>query len=157
MRPILVGLNNPHSDDSDKALGLHPVEGSGSRLWLMIKEVANAAGRDFSEADYVDTFDRVNLVGAKKFSVELARQSKSSTMVSLKGRDAVFCGSRVPRLLGLPYTGFHLQMMSAPGFVYFVIPHPSGLNREYNDSNMRQRVGKLLFDLHRDYRREQGR
>lgn len=141
MRPVIVGLDNPHSDDPAKALGLDPVGGSGYRLWLMLKEAANRHSFDLSGQDYLDTFTRVNLFNREdKFD-------RLEVLTNLKNKRAILCGTRVPRLLGLRYRGFDLVPRGSDCFIYTIIPHPSGLCREYNDPEMRRKVGEIMFDM----------
>lgn len=147
MKPIIVGINNPHSDDPEKALGVEPVGSAGNRLWLMVKDAANRQGKDFREIDYLDGFDRVNLMEKPDYTPEQMRLRQYSLMASFTGRRVVMCGTKVPMTMGLRHSGFHLGVQQGPNFVYYVIPHPSGLCREYNDQSMRHRVGDLLFSL----------
>lgn len=149
MRPILVGLNNPHSIDPEKALGPDPHGSAGYRLWLMLKMAANKNGVDLSEADYLARFRRVNLSDAVQFNVHVAKARVPELLESFKFRQVVLCGTRVPTILGLKHTGFHLGPQHGKEFAYYVIPHPSGLCREYNDPNMREAVGNLLFTLYK--------
>lgn len=145
-RPVIVGLDNPHSDDPAKALGLEPPNGSGFRLWLMLKEFANSQGYDLSSEDYLDTFDRVNLFNSHDVF------DRFEVLARLRNRQVVLCGTRVPRLLGLRYKGFDLVQRAGGNFTYRIIPHPSGLCREYNDPDMRVRVGEILYNLFKDYK-----
>lgn len=147
MKPVLLGINNPHSDDPEKALGLEPRGASGHRLWLMLKDAANRRARNLQEEDYLKGFDRQNLMDSDQYSVQGWRDRISKVKYGLKGRKVVMLGTKVPISLGLRHTGFHMQPQTCLSFQYFVVPHPSGLCREYNDPSMRERVGDLLFKL----------
>lgn len=145
MRPLLVGIDNPHSDDPAKALGLDPVGGSGYRLWLMVKEAANKRGLDFGSEEYLATFQRVNLFNGRDAF------DRHEVLSKFNNRRVVLLGTRIPRLLGIRYRGFDLVTRAGSSFLYNIIPHPSGLCREYNDPSMRLRVGNLLFNLYQDF------
>jgi len=149
VRPVLVGLNNPHSDDPEKALATDRHGSSGYKLWLMLKEAANRNGQDLSEADYLARFNRINLTDAIQFNVHVAKARVPQLIASFRYCRVVLCGTRVPMILGLKHTGFHLGPQHGKEFAYYVIPHPSGLCREYNDPNMREAVGNLLFTLYK--------
>lgn len=150
MKPVILGINNPHSRDPAKALATDPIGASGYRLWLMLKEAANRQGRDLSERDYMEGFDRRNLIDQKNYTNDQVRLRSSQILASLAGHRVVMCGTKVPYMLGLRYGGFDLVPRHAMAFVYWVIPHPSGLCRTYNDPAVREKVGNLLFKLWRD-------
>lgn len=147
MKPVVLGLNNPHSADPKDALGVNPVGSAGHRLWLMVKESANKSGRDFTEEDYLEGFDRRNLMNAHFYNHDIAVKRRSKVLHELRRKIVVMCGTGVLRALGLKHTGFHLEAQAGVGFIYYVIPHPSGLTREYNNQETRQRVGDLMLRL----------
>lgn len=151
MKPVILGLNNPHSSDPKKALGTEPVGSAGHRLWLMVKCAANRAGLDFEENDYLGTFDRRNLSNEKFFDYQEAKRQRPEVLASIRSRTVVMCGTGVLRALGLSHTGFHLDMQQGVGFTYYTIPHPSGLTRDYNDPLVRARVGDLMLRLYRKH------
>ena len=147
MRPVVLGLNNPYSADPKDALGVKPEGSAGNRLWLMVKDAANRAGRDFTEEDYLEGFDRRNLMNAHFYNHDIAVKRRSKVLHELQRKVVVTCGTGVLRALGLRHTGFHLEAQAGVGFIYYVIPHPSGLTREYNSQETRQRVGDLMLRL----------
>lgn len=160
MKPILLGMNNPHSVDPANALSTEPVNASGYRLWQMIsitgmmKEPPIVVNKE----NYESGFDRYNLFNELSFDpTKMTPEHRSKVLARLNDRVVVMCGTSVPRVLGMRYYGgFDLRPHSSPdflepgitSFVYYVIPHPSGLCREYNDPEMRSRVGKLLLALY---------
>lgn len=146
MKTILLGLDNPHSSDPAMALYTRPINASGYRLWQMIKDAANRKCHNFSERDYLEGYTRRNLLSSENY---VGDRFNYSLMVSaLKGRRVVMLGQKVPKLLGIMGVTFDLVPRVGDGFTYYVIPHPSGLCREYNDPIMRQRVGDLVYKLH---------
>lgn len=148
MRPILLGISNPHSPHPDDALSTRPINASGYRLYIMIKEAANRQGRDFSEGDYMEGFDRRNL-----FTPENMVNGKlivSKALSSLARRMVVMLGQKVPNHLGIKDITFSNNAKNVGYFRYHVIPHPSGLCRSYNDPEVREQVGNLLYRLYRE-------
>lgn len=151
MKPVLLGMNNPHSDDPAKALGVLPTRASGYRLWQMlaISGMAKEPPVVVGAPQYEAAFDRYNLLDDEVFDPErFTHQRWLDILGKINNRVVVMCGTNVPRTLGLKHNGFNLRPNSAEGFVYYVIPHPSGLCREYNDPEMRSKVGNLLLMLY---------
>lgn len=145
MKPIILGVYNPHSRDPAMALATDPQGASGYRLWQMLKEAGNRNSCNITERDYLDGFERRNLW--EQVNLIDKRFDRSETLAYLARRVVVMCGTKVPTTLGLRHTGFHCTQQHAMSFIYYVIPHPSGLCREYNDPKMRERVGNLLWRL----------
>lgn len=151
MKPVLLGLNNPHSTDPSKALGVEPANASGHRLWSMMWQAGfgREPALEILPEDYEEGFDRYNLLDQEVFRhVDFTIERYQFIMDRLEGRTVVMCGTNVPRALDLPHTGFHIQPRNTSLFTYYIIPHPSGLCREYNDPEMRSKVGKLLLALY---------
>lgn len=151
MKPVLLGLNNPHSTDPSKALGVDPPNASGHRLWSMlaISGLCREPEIVVLRTQYEEAFDRYNLLDELVFThSEFTVKRHGFIMDRLAGRIVVMCGTNVPRALDLEYTGFHIKPMVHKEFVYYIIPHPSGLCREYNDPEMRKKVGDLLLMLY---------
>ncbi len=151
MKPVLLGMNNPHSTDPSRALGVTPNNASGHRLWSML--AISAMCREppivVQPHEYEAGFDRYNLLNEEVFDPTLfTKERKAQVLGLLNDRVVVMCGTNVPRVLGLTWIGFDLKAHICTDFVYYVIPHPSGLCREYNDPDMRSRVGNLLLMLY---------
>ncbi len=157
MKPVLLGMNNPHSTDPARALGVTPNNASGHRLWSMlaISAMCREPPMVVQPHEYEESFDRYNLLDEEVFDPsKFTIEREKFILDKLASRVVVMCGTNVPRALRLEYTGFNLKPTPAiiPGieksFTYYVIPHPSGLCREYNDPEMRSKVGKLLLMLY---------
>jgi hypothetical protein len=146
-KPVLMGMNNPYTDDPKFALHYTPKRSAGHRLSVMFLEAAKRAGRDLTEEDYAVGFDRRNLLNKTVWHPTQVPHRR--ILESFQDRVVVLCGARVAYVLGLPHLGFHLNPTIADRFVYYTIPHPSGLTREYNDPEMRTRVGDLLYMLYK--------
>ena len=152
-KPILVGMNNPQGN---QALVPYPVGCTGYRIWEMLAEKTGCF-----RIEYMNSFDRINLVQDRAWSAAAARANRDATMTILEGRTAVLLGRAVPAALGLPPTAwmapntFHYA--TEPLVVtYYVLPHPSGLNRWYNDQENREGAANLLAELYTSYRHSVG-
>ena len=151
-KTILLGMLNPHSLYSDDAL--HPTKypnSAGSRLFEMARE----AEEGLTEAEYLAAFDRRNVLHDSRWDMAMAKLTAPQVMASLVGRRVVMLGKFVPAALGLSVRGWfgehELEDEGYGGVTYFVIPHPSGLNRLYNDRDRRQLAGGLLVGEMRRY------
>ncbi len=156
MKPVLIGMNNPHSDNPERALGTRPTNASGYRLWhmLAISALYREPPKVIESWDYVAVFDRYNLLDYEVFDpTRFTEERHNYIMEKINQRIVVMCGTNVPRTLGYKHKGFDLNPYTAHSpvpFTYYVIPHPSGMCREYNDVGMRTRVGNLLLSLYLD-------
>jgi len=156
MKPLLIGLDNPHSRDSHTALLPVPKNGAGDRLLQLIRE----ADRDFSISQYMQAFDRVNLypTGPAKngrgatWADHLAASWAMETIVRCHYDRVVLLGDRVQRAFGrmvalreeaLSYTTFTAPDGSPIAF--YRMPHPSGRNRFYNQPENRQLAAERLL------------
>lgn len=150
-KPVLLGLNNPHSTDPERALGVEPKGTSGYRLWSMLATEAliEEPPTVILAPQYEAGFDRYNISDELVFR-PVSTDRYQFIRDKIRGRTVVMCGTNVPRYLDLQYTGFHLKPMIASEFIYYVIPHPSGLCREYNNPQMRAEVGQLLLMLYKE-------
>lgn len=150
MRPVVLGMNNPHSDDPQHVLSPRFPGSAGCRLYQMVRDVDPT----LSEADYLDCLDRRNLVTDGDWSRGRAAEAGAAMAESLHGLDVVMLGTLVPPALKLRHSGAWYEWTTThTGMRYCVVPHPSGLNRIYNDLTYRARTGLLLADLIRDARR----
>lgn len=132
MKPLLVGELNPYGIDPKFALYPVPKYASGARL----AEILN-----LSRGRYLDRFDRVNLcIG--EWSMKEARLTAEKILN--QERDVVILlGRKVATAFDV-----HVDLLTAclvgDGATAYVIPHPSGLNRFWNEPDARERVRALL-------------
>lgn len=135
MRPILIGIDNPHSKDPAMALHPRPAGCSGWRLWRMLCDRLRV-----SEQQYLRAFDRRNLSDGE-------RPILPGSTVVLLGEE-VWRGVRVrydiPRLL------IHPQVRC--GVTWRQVPHPSGRCLFYNDPAQRALVSLMLAELYEEGR-----
>ena len=168
MRTLLVGLDNPLSDDSTKALLPIPERGSGGRIVELIEAGLKADGmaESYSVRDYLRDFHRVNLYpirqaatgkGATKLDRLMAQWCLMYAVVA-GYQNIVLFGNRVRSAfadiveLGAEDT-LDCQIIDADWFerghkiAFHTVPHPSGRNRFYNEPENCLLVGRRLADL----------
>lgn len=143
-RPLILGMNNPLSDDPEYDLYPYPEGSAGHRLWKMIPG-------DVSRRAYLDAFDRRNLLRARQWDPRAAREAARVLTPELEGRLVLVLGTQVRAALGLPVAEPLARASAAVGdgasFEWIAVPHPSGLNRWYNDQVNCAAVGELLREL----------
>lgn len=142
-RPVLLGMNNPHSERSEHALFPHPSGVAGHRLWMMAHDVCG-----MSRAEYLRVFDRRNLLNATKWDPIEARRvaEEIGLWKSLEGCSVVVLGQATHSVLWLEAAPPLLWRLHR-GVRWCFAPHPSGLNRWYNDPLNRLAVGYRLEEL----------
>lgn len=155
MKPLLIGLNNPLSPRPRDALVPWPRGCAGARLVEYVQLVAP----DFTADEYLDVFERRNLWqgrelpsgrGATNLLLREGRQLFAECVA--QPRTVVLFGAKVWYcvLNRTPPSRFECQAVRDSTFWY--VPHPSGLNRAYNDHNNRSRAGAVLLALARPKR-----
>lgn len=137
---ILIG-EAPGPKNHGALQPLFPRQGTaGGRLHAM---------SGLSVGDYVHGTARMNLVQRcpeKGYPSEEAKQRADIIKSLLDPDDVVICcGMRVAKMMGLEKKFFEQQELAVTPA--YVIPHPSGLNRVYNDVANVERVRKI-FDCH---------
>lgn len=142
-RPVLIGMNNPVSSAPEHALFPHPVGCTGHRLYEMLRERVPTVTR----REYLDRFDRRNVVCGKFYDKKLAREGAAKLEQEFwgSGRTVVLLGNDTVSAFGHPRLLIHPQIIG--GVTYRQIPHPSGRNLWFNDEDNRRMVAMLLEDL----------
>ncbi len=140
----VVGMNNPQSTRPEHALWTQPDGCTGHRLWLLATSLTG-----ISQEDWLAVADRRNLcVG--EWSREAARAQADAWREELADRTVIMLGSEVlctmrdwndpaDRLLR-PLEWHHSRD-------WFLLPHPSGLNRWYNCQVSRMAAQIRLRDV----------
>jgi hypothetical protein len=152
-RTVLLGINNPLSDDDRSALFPAPVNCTGWRLWQMLRDALpeSPPGR----ADYTRSFDRRNVLHARAWSKKEARAAGAALLPGLEGRRVVVLGVQTLAALGLPRRQWgewseqavtDLVSEADACAEFCLLPHPSGLCREYNDPAVRALAGRVLAE-----------
>ncbi len=127
VKPLIVG-------EAPGRRGGEPIAGAvGRRL---------AAWSGLSFEDFARAFDRVNVLDAwpgsagkgSKFTLDVARSRAVAVRRRFtRGRVVVMLGQRVPRAFNVMASYF--DPIAVGGARVFVVPHPSGINRWYNDAD----------------------
>lgn len=146
MKPLLLGMNNPLSDDPEYDLYPYPENSAGWRLWKMLPG-------EVSRREYLAMFDRRNLLRQKVWDQQAAREAAQELLPELSGRFVVVLGTQVRAALGLPAVRPLEQMARTEQgtvlFSWIAVPHPSGRNRWYNEPGNKEQVGAMLLELAR--------
>jgi hypothetical protein len=135
----LIGEFNPYGQDPKYALYPHPENASGARLARVLEMAPDA---------YLAAFERRNLLSQAKWSAPLARESARKLVEETsEGDSLVLLGARVSAAFGIDFRA-HLFAVKEAGRTFggtwrratLVIPHPSGLSREWSAPGTAQRV-----------------
>jgi hypothetical protein len=125
------------------ALYPEPVGCTGWNLWRLLNARTGATIHD-----YLNTFHRYNLGQETKWHIENARTHWESIEESLTTEfdTIVLLGAAVRRAAGLLLPQLYVSR------TVICIPHPSGLNRWYNDETNRQIVEIIMEELYTEAR-----
>lgn len=142
MRPVLLGMNNPISDDPRHALYPHPPSCTGARLQRF-------SGLD--KETYLRVFDRRNVIGGQQWDAKLAKARAPFLRQELLGRHVVLLGAPVNSVMrgGTKYElarAFRWTPDGHGGWMALA-PHPSGLNHFYNDRVHQELLAVFLQEL----------
>lgn len=124
MKPLIIG--EAPSKRGDSALPC------GGRIG---RRLASYFGIGYEE--YLECFDRTNLLGAypgadgKGAKFEAHEAKVAADALDLRGRTVLILGQRAARAVGL--RAEYCTWQAHRGALCAVIPHPSGINRWYND------------------------
>lgn len=142
-KPVIIGMNNPVSSAPGHELYPYPPGCTGHRLWQMLCERVPVTRRQ-----YLDAFERRNLVAGRSYDAALARRSAEVMYAEFwgSGRTVVLLGEDVRRAFGHPKLLLHPQLIG--GATWRQVPHPSGRNLWYNDKDNARLVGVLLEELY---------
>lgn len=132
---------------------------SRTPLWSLRKSSAGYRLRAMTGLDRASWIRRVpkfNLVPYRvtRWPREFAEQQAQNLCSSLlRDYDLILCGRKVARAFGVPAKQPWLTWTKSPwGPHVVVIPHPSGLCREYNDPEFVKRASRFLKRVLREYR-----
>ena len=147
MKPLLLGMNNPLSDDPGFDLFPYPENSTGWRLWKMLPDGT-------PRQVYMGSFDRVNLLRSRTWSKSDADVAAQALIPSLQGRLVAVLGSDVRAALGLvrtePLSRQEVTILVGAHevtFEWIAVPHPSGRNYWYTQPANKAAVRTLLADL----------
>lgn len=150
MRTILLGMNNPLSGDPDHALYPSPAGCTGYRIYEMLREGDGSV----SVSKYLRVFDRRNLVAGRAWSPRAGREAGAALRAELRGATILVLGAQTWRSLRFekrPEPGHEDAVFELCGCgvsnTWHYLPHPSGLNRWYNDPANRAVAVRALTRL----------
>lgn len=142
MKPVILGMVNPISDDPAHALYPHPPGCSGHRLWKF---------SGLEKRVYLSVFERRNVIGGQKWDSKLARQRAPQLREEFVGRMVVLLGAEVNSIMrgGTPHE------MSPPfcwtpdghGGWMAKVPHTSGLARFFNNTRHQKFLAIFMAEL----------
>lgn len=142
-RPLIVGMNNPISLDPKYALYPTPRGCAGNRLYEMLREMIPSV----TMMDYVRRFDRINLVSGP-WSAGKARERALELLPTLVGRRVVLLGRGVQSAFRASSSMPVARVLTEDGITFYLLPHPSGRNLQYNDQSVRLLAGRILRQLY---------
>jgi hypothetical protein len=136
-------MNNPVSTAPEHALYPYPPGCTGHRLLEMLQTRV-----DIGRREYLERFDRRNVVNSKLFDKAMARKGAADLFNEFfgSGRTIVLLGADTVAAFNIPRLLIHPQIVG--GCTYRQIPHPSGRNLWYNDEQNKLLVSMLLEDLY---------
>ncbi len=142
MKIVFVGQQPNSYEDEGVALPIRPGS-SGQRLVTMMGVTPDA---------FESAFIRINVSpyhDPEGFSPEYHHTSASNLLPLLEGRRVILLGPAVAKAFKLERSAYEwCKFFDHPSenvsCLMAVIPHPSGLNRLYNDPEIQQRVSQLL-------------
>lgn len=135
-KTIIVGMNNPYSDDPELALWPSPLGCAGHRLWQMLRDRCQV-----TRSEYCRAFERVNLVTGDWDRNE-ARCAAEARVEMWRNRRVILLGSAVRSAFRLP--PLLVEPVLSRGVYFRQLPHPSGRCRWYNDPKNRAIAGMVL-------------
>lgn len=141
MKPLLLGMNNPLSDDPEFDLYPYPDGATGHRLWKLLPEGT-------TRAQYLAAFERRNLVRGREWSLAQARRAAQDLLPELAGRTVVVLGTEVRSALDLPkvepLSVRRTPIAGSDFMTWIAFPHPSGRNLWYNNEANRLHAMYML-------------
>lgn len=135
-KPLLIGEDNPYGSDQSFALYPKPESSAGGRLCHAI------LGFTFARA-YLNTFDRVNLC-SEGWSLRAARVA-AAEILKREG-PKILLGAKVCRAFAVAFEPFTVTGIMSSGPLY-ILPHPSGRCRLWNDPRAITRAQAMLAPL----------
>jgi hypothetical protein len=98
---------------------------------------------EVTKEDFCAAFDRRNILDSTRWDWKEALAVADNLRAEFEGRTVIVLGIEARKALGLyPIHGFGPQFVD--GGTYYVIPHPSGRCRWYNEPKNCEVVGKFL-------------
>lgn len=139
MRPLLVGEDNPYSADPRHALFPHPERSAGYRIATVILGL--------TRAEYLRRFDRVNLCAGKWSAPEARETARRIELRRPPRAPIILLGRKVADAFGVARPPFSIYAFDGGRPRFYLLPHPSGLSRVWNEPGAIERARALLAPL----------
>ncbi|AIK68348.1 hypothetical protein P10VF_135 [Rhizobium phage vB_RleM_P10VF] len=140
-KTVLLGMNNPDPNDAFRA---RIKTGSGYRLLSFMNEYLEPQKIKIDAGDFERMFDRRNMLDEEKWDFKRATKRRDEVLRGLAGCRVIMCGGAVAETLDMDIHSSFEWFMSL-GIAWCKIPHPSGVNRIYNEKMPRIRAGEILW------------
>lgn len=135
MKPLLIGESNPYGSNPEYALYPLPERAAGGRLVKIL---------GLSAREYLRWFDRRNLCRGP-WSLTVARV-EADQILRIGGYERiVLLGAKVSKAFGVDYLPFTSAWKQRSQLL--ILPHPSGLNRKWNEPGSEERARALLREF----------
>lgn len=138
VQPLLVGEANPYGAEPGMALYPLPERAAGGRL---------AAILGLTRGQYLRFFHRTNLC-PQRWSMRVARE-QASIILRVETGPVVLLGRKVAAAFGIyaqsPFTVCEHAEAHCSSMRLYLVPHPSGLNRAWNEPGAAGRARSFFF------------
>ena len=157
MRALFIG--QAPSKETD---GLEPFVGRCGKFLAALMGLTHE--EMLEQHDFINIFDSWPGAGTggDLFSINEAKRKACELLPLLNGRLVIFLGSNVAHAFELNKFSFFrfyqllaLSQGSSTTAAVAVVPHPSGVNRWYNDHNNREAASRFLLSLQKRCREMQ--
>lgn len=149
MKPVLLGMNNPLSENPRHALFPYP---PGCAGWNLMR----LAGFEERQREWLEMFERRNILNGQEWDSERARIVGRELRAELRDRVVIVLGSEAcaavwpEALLARQYEWRRFQPAwrgerGPPGGWWARLPHPSGRCRDWNSDYHRAAV-RVFFE-----------
>jgi hypothetical protein len=137
-KPLLVGEQNPYGSDDYYALWPDP---KGCAGWRLCHRILGLETRK-----YLRTFDRTNLCDGP-WTLDEAR-AKATRIAGKRQGPLILLGAKVCQAFNLPFAPFSVQTsFLGPDRAIYMLPHPSGRCRTWNEAGSVEKARDLLKEF----------
>lgn len=134
--PLIVGESNPYGNEDYLSLYPVPSNSAGGRLCRIILGM--------TPRQYLDSFERANLVVGDKWSAAAARERAQQLSRERPPTRIVLLGAKVCEAFGQQLGDFEWVVNAPTGHSFLRLPHPSGRCRVWNDPSALPRARGAL-------------
>lgn len=125
--------------------GAAPLSGYARKLETLASLEEGSFARFFTTTNLLSYYPGEGAGKGSAFPQEEAKKAAEACLVLFRHRKVLLAGKRVARAFGLSLPYFK-WIDFAEGRTA-VIPHPSGVNRWYNERRNREKMGRFIFGL----------